>query len=186
MSRGNSRSFLVATVGLCLFAAMSLAESAVDLNELDAYIEKARSDWKVPGLAVAIVKDGEVVFAKGYGVREVGKSEPVDDRTLFAIASNTKAFTAAALAKLVDEGKLHWTDRVIDHLPYFELSLALRHQRDESARPLVPPKRPGHVQRGSRVVRHELQPGRGDPPGPIPRSRSRASESATATRISCS
>ena len=122
MSRGSSRSFLVATVGLCLFAAMSLAESAVDLDELDAYIEKARSDWEVPGLAVAIVKDGEVVFSRGYGVREVGKSEPVDDRTLFAIASNTKAFTAAALAKLVDEGKLRWTDRVIDHLPYFELS----------------------------------------------------------------
>jgi CubicO group peptidase (beta-lactamase class C family) len=72
-------------------------------------------------MAIAIVKDGKVVLAKGYGVREMGKPEPVDEHTLFAIASNTKAFTATAVAMLVDEKKLSWDDRVVDHLPYFQL-----------------------------------------------------------------
>lgn len=92
-----------------------------DLDALDRYIAQARADWDVPGLAVAVVKDGEVVLARGYGVREIGESTPVDEHTLFAIASNTKAFTAAALAMLVDEGRLSWDDRVRDHLPWFEL-----------------------------------------------------------------
>ncbi len=92
-----------------------------DLKTLDAYIAKARDDWQVPGMAIAIVKDDRLVFAKGYGVCEVGKPEKVDENTLFAIASNTKAFTAAALAILVDEQKLSWDDRVQSYLPYFEL-----------------------------------------------------------------
>jgi CubicO group peptidase (beta-lactamase class C family) len=77
--------------------------------------------FSVPGLAVGIVKDGKLVFAKGYGVRELGKPAKVDPDTLFAIGSNTKAFTTAALAMLVEEGKLGWDDRVIDHLPDFRL-----------------------------------------------------------------
>ncbi|MFB3906068.1 MAG: serine hydrolase [Acidobacteriota bacterium] len=93
----------------------------VDLEKLDAYFARARDDWKVPGMAIAIVKDDRVVFAKGYGVRELGKPAKVDENTLFAIASNTKAFTAAALAVLVDEQKISWDDRVQTHLPYFEL-----------------------------------------------------------------
>jgi len=96
-----------------------LAEA--DLTKLDAYIVKARDDWQVPGVAVAIVKADRVVFAKGYGVCELGKPDKVDENTLFAIASNTKAFTAAALAVLVDEQKLSWDDRVQSWLPYFEL-----------------------------------------------------------------
>ena len=92
-----------------------------DLAKLDAYLAKARDDWQVPGMAIAIVKDDRVVFAKGYGVRELGKPDKVDENTLFAIASNTKAFTAAALAILVDERKLSWDDRVQAYLPYFEL-----------------------------------------------------------------
>lgn len=88
---------------------------------LDRYIEEARRDWEVPGIAVAIVKDGKIVLSKGYGVKKAGTSEPVDERTLFAIASNTKAFTASALAILVDEKKLHWDDPVRKHLPDFEL-----------------------------------------------------------------
>ena len=79
------------------------------------------ADWKVPGLAVALVKDGRVVFAKAYGVRELGRPEPATTRTLFAIGSTTKAMTAAALAMLVDEGKLGWDDPVIRHLPGFAL-----------------------------------------------------------------
>jgi len=96
-------------------------QGSVDLERLDAYFAEARVDWQVPGFSIAIVKDDQVVFAKGYGVRELGKNEPVDEHTLFAIASNSKAFTSAALARLVDEGKITWTDRVIDHIPYFKL-----------------------------------------------------------------
>jgi len=97
------------------------AAEAQDLRALDALIAETQRDWPVPGLAVAIVKDGETVLAKGYGVREAGHPEPVDENTLFAIASNTKAFTAAALAILVEEGKLTWDDPVRDYLPYFQL-----------------------------------------------------------------
>jgi CubicO group peptidase (beta-lactamase class C family) len=117
----NMGKFFLSAILWCLVTTSSSAQSSVAFAELDAYIETARSEWQVPGLAVAIVKGGEVVFIKGYGVREVGKGELVDDRTLFAIASNTKAFTSAALAILVDEGKLQWGDLVIDHLPYFGL-----------------------------------------------------------------
>ena len=91
------------------------------LQEIDEYAAKAGKDWHVPGFAVAIVKDDVVVFAKGYGVRELNKPDQVDKDTLFAIASNTKAFTAAALAILVDEGKLKWDDKVTKFLPWFQL-----------------------------------------------------------------
>ncbi|HEX6730190.1 MAG TPA: serine hydrolase [Pyrinomonadaceae bacterium] len=91
------------------------------LKEIDDYAAKTGLDWKVPGFAVAIVKDDKIVFAKGYGVRELNKPSAVDADTLFAIASNSKAFTAAAMAILVDEGKLKWDDRVTKYLPWFEL-----------------------------------------------------------------
>ncbi len=97
------------------------AAQDVDLAALDRYIADAGRDWQVPGFAVAIVKDDSVVLATGYGVRELGKTDPVDEHTLFAIASNTKAFTAAALAKLVDERRIAWDDHVTDYLPYFQL-----------------------------------------------------------------
>jgi CubicO group peptidase (beta-lactamase class C family) len=94
----------------------------VKLATIDAYAEKARKDWKVPGMAVAIVKDGKVVFAKGYGLRKLGEKEPVDEDTLFAVASNSKAFTTAALAILIDEGKIDgWDDKVSRYLPDFQL-----------------------------------------------------------------
>jgi CubicO group peptidase (beta-lactamase class C family) len=108
-----------------LLVLFSLSLSAQDLDaklkEIDEYAAKAGQDWKVPGFAIAIVKDDKVVFAKGYGVRELGKSEAVDKDTLFAIASNSKAFTSAALATLVDEGKLKWNDPVTKYLPWFQL-----------------------------------------------------------------
>jgi CubicO group peptidase (beta-lactamase class C family) len=90
--------------------------------KLDEVAERTRRTFEVPGLAVAIVKDGQAVFAKGYGVRRLGEDAPVTKDTLFGIASNTKAFTAAALAILVDEGKLAWDDRVVDHLPHFQMA----------------------------------------------------------------
>ncbi|RHW75851.1 serine hydrolase [Colwellia sp. RSH04] len=84
-------------------------------------IEKAMDVFQVPGVAVAIVKDDEVVFSKGFGVIEHGKSASVNTNTLFGIASNTKAMTAALLAQLVDEGKLTWKTKVIDIIPEFQM-----------------------------------------------------------------
>ena len=78
-------------------------------------------DWGVPGLAIAVIKDDRIVLAKGFGVRELGKPEPVDERTLFAIGSSSKAFTAAAIAMLVDEKKLKWDDPATQYLPGFQL-----------------------------------------------------------------
>ena len=89
--------------------------------DIDRLVERVQKTFAVPGMSVAIVKDGEVVFAKGYGVRANGKPEPVDADTLFGIGSNTKAFTTAALSMLVDQGKLHWDDKVIDLVPGFRL-----------------------------------------------------------------
>ncbi|MEM7298715.1 MAG: serine hydrolase domain-containing protein, partial [Bacteroidota bacterium] len=93
----------------------------VDVKSIDKYIEKARKDWNVPGMSVAIVKDGKVVLSQGYGVKELGKKEKVDENTQFAIASNTKAFVASSLARLVSERKISWDDKVQDYLPYFSV-----------------------------------------------------------------
>jgi len=93
----------------------------VDLAAFDAYVARAARDWQVPGLAIAIVKDDSLVFAKGYGVEELGKPTPATEHTRFAVGSTTKAMTTAALAMLVDEGKLKWDDHVIDILPDFRL-----------------------------------------------------------------
>ncbi len=91
------------------------------IAEFDQYVSTAQREWQVPGLAVAVVKDDRLVLSKGYGLRRVGSPEIVDEKTLFAIASNSKAFTAAALAILVDEGKLQWDDHVSKYLPWFRL-----------------------------------------------------------------
>jgi CubicO group peptidase (beta-lactamase class C family) len=91
------------------------------LKGLDAYIGKGLTDWEIPGLAIAVVKGDEVVFLKGYGVREAGKAEKVDGQTLFGIGSATKSFTAAAVGLLVDEKKMAWDDPVTKHLPDFQL-----------------------------------------------------------------
>lgn len=99
------------------------AQTAVaNLDDFDAYVESVRKQFDVPGIAVAIVQDGEIVLERGYGVRKLGENAPVDANTLFAIASNTKAFTAASLSILADEKKLSLDDRVIDHLPWFQMS----------------------------------------------------------------
>lgn len=92
------------------------------LANLDSYISQVMQTFRVPGIGLAIVKDGKVVVAKGYGVREIGATTPVDRQTLFGIASNTKAFTATALALLVEEGKIRWDAQVHEYLPGFLLS----------------------------------------------------------------
>ncbi|QCR25155.1 serine hydrolase [Pontibacter sp. SGAir0037] len=96
-------------------------KTKTDLAKLDAYYQKALKDWNVPGMAIAIVKDDSVIFAKGYGVRDLKKGGQVDANTVFGIASNTKAYTAAALGILVDEGKISWNDPVTKYLPYLQL-----------------------------------------------------------------
>ena len=98
------------------------ASAQIDVAALDATIEAAVRDWEAPGLAVAVIKDGELVLAKGYGVRRKGRPEPVDEHTLFAIGSTTKAMTAAAIGMLVDEGKLGWDDPVTRYLPEFRVA----------------------------------------------------------------
>src|SRR5580704_4793636 len=106
---------------LALFLALPLFSQPAALGDLDDYIQRAMRTFDVPGVAVAIVKDGQLVLAKGYGVRKLGESASVDARTLFGIGSNTKAFTTASLGILVDEGKLTWDDRVVDRLPGFQM-----------------------------------------------------------------
>jgi CubicO group peptidase (beta-lactamase class C family) len=97
------------------------AAAAAPVFNLDADVERALKTFDIPGVAIAIVKDGKVLAAKGYGVRQRGASTPVDGKTQFEIASNSKAFTSAALAMLVDEGKISWDDPVTKHLPGFQM-----------------------------------------------------------------
>jgi CubicO group peptidase (beta-lactamase class C family) len=87
----------------------------------DAYLNAALATWKVPGVGIAIIRNDSIVYARGYGVREIGKPDPVNERTIFAIGSSSKAFTAATLAMLVDEGKIRWDDAATKHLPNLQL-----------------------------------------------------------------
>lgn len=103
------------------FLTVSPAFGQPDIQAIDAYLSESQKAWEIPGMAVAIVKDGEVILAKGYGVKSLNTNEAVNENTLFAIASNTKAFISSAIATLVERGKLKWDDRVTDYLPYFEL-----------------------------------------------------------------
>lgn len=112
---------LVRTLLVLFFlTTFALAQDA-PLQGFDEYANQALKAWEVPGVAIAIVKDDKVVFAKGYGVRELGKTTPVNERTMFAIGSASKAFTAAAIALLVDDGKVKWDDSVTKHLPFFQV-----------------------------------------------------------------
>jgi CubicO group peptidase (beta-lactamase class C family) len=112
---------LIAIAFAFSFVRGAAAETPEPIAELDAVASQGVADWEVPGLAVAVVQNGEVIFAKGYGVLELGKEDAADESTLFAIGSTTKAMTAAAVGILVDEGKLGWDDPVTKHLPWFQL-----------------------------------------------------------------
>ena len=111
---------VVATLGLAL-AQPSFAQRSPDFQAFDRYVEKAAADWHAVGLSIAVVKGDSVVFAKGYGAIELGKPGRVNEHTRFAIGSTTKAMTSAALAMLVDEGKLRFDDKVIDYIPELRL-----------------------------------------------------------------
>lgn len=103
------------------FIIVSTSLGQITSGEVDALVEEAITKFNVAGVAVGIVKDGEIVHARGYGVKSVDTNEKVDEHTSFAIASNSKAFTTTALSLLVEEGKLSWQDQVIDHIPEFKM-----------------------------------------------------------------
>jgi CubicO group peptidase (beta-lactamase class C family) len=120
---------LIGAAALALLAAVPLAGAAQAMAaaalppppDLDRYVARAMRAFGAPGLSLAIVQDGKTVIAKGYGVRSIATRAPVTADTAFPIGSETKAFTSAALAILVDEGKLKWSDRVVDKLPGFRM-----------------------------------------------------------------
>ena len=116
------RIFVALAILACGPTLAATARSPISPTDIDRLVTRSMSAFEVPGIAVGIVKDGKLVFAKGYGVRELGQPAAVDPDTQFAIGSNTKAFTTAALAILVDAGKLRWDDKVIDYLPDFRMT----------------------------------------------------------------
>src|SRR5476651_44461 len=112
-------------IAFILFAGLAQAQQA-DRSDflrdsLDIYMNRALTNWRIPGVAVCVVKDGKVVLMKTYGVKELGLPAKVDENTLFMIGSNTKAFTATALAMLQEKHKLSLDDKVTKYLPDFKL-----------------------------------------------------------------
>ena len=107
---------------VCLLIHVALLPAAgLSARQIDALVRRSMQTFNVPGIAVGIVKDGRLQFARGYGKRSLRSGRPVDAQTLFGIASNSKAFTSAALAMLADRGKLDWDDKVIDYIPEFRM-----------------------------------------------------------------
>lgn len=117
-----SKKLATVFIALCFFGTLVAQKPPkVNLKKLDLYYTKMVKDWDVPSATIGIVKDGKLVFTGSYGVKEIGKKEKPNKNTLYAIASNSKAFTSAILGMLVEEGKLKWNDKVKDYLPYFAL-----------------------------------------------------------------
>lgn len=112
---------IVRALALLLLAPALLAQS-IDTAAVDRLARETMTQWKVPGLAIAVVQNDKVVYAKGFGTRELGGSATVTPDTLFQIGSTTKAFTTTALAMLVDEKKVDWDDPIRKHVEYFHLS----------------------------------------------------------------
>ena len=117
------RQFRRAALALLLAGAPAVVAPALAAPpaDLDAFVAQSMKLFGPPGMTVAVVEDGKPVVTKGYGVRSIETNAPVDEHTAFPIGSETKAFTAAALAILVDQGKLKWSDRVVDRLPGFQM-----------------------------------------------------------------
>ena len=110
---------------LLILSILSISNKAcaqpLTTKQIDSLTLKAMKVFNVPGMSIAIVKDGKAAYIKGYGVSSIATRQPVDENTLFGIASNSKAFTTAALGVLVNEGKLKWDDKVIDYIPEFQI-----------------------------------------------------------------
>jgi len=111
---------LVLTV-FYLFTVSYAQQPSFISDSLDGYVQQGMKDWSIPGLAIAIVKDGKIVLMKGYGVRDVKTKEPVDENTLFMIASNSKLFTATALAQLEYDKKLSLDDKITKYFPNYRV-----------------------------------------------------------------
>ena len=104
-----------------LFSRSFVTSQVITSAQIDSLVARTLKTFDVPGVAVGVIKDGQLIHAKGYGVRSLNSNLPVDEHTLFGIASNTKAFTAAALGMLADEGKLTYDDKVTDYIPEFKM-----------------------------------------------------------------
>jgi len=119
----KSSSFLkhLIPVLIIIFGFLPAKAQIITSTEIDTLVQRTLKTFDVPGIAVAVVKDGKVIHSKGYGVRSLKTMLKVDENTLFGIASNSKAFTTAALGILVDEKKLKWDDKVSDYIPEFRL-----------------------------------------------------------------
>jgi CubicO group peptidase (beta-lactamase class C family) len=113
------QTFLLLTI--LSFFQVSIAQYESQIKYLDEYYQKAVQDFALPSMSVALVKDGKVILMKSYGVLKNGEKKKADENSIYGIASLSKAFTTACLGMLVDEGKLKWDDKVVDHLPYFQL-----------------------------------------------------------------
>ena len=120
-TRARVRVGAIAAAAVLAMPSLVWAQQKPDLAAFDKYVANAAREWHIPGMAISVVKGDSLVFAKGYGVIEMGKPAPATEHTRFAIGSTTKAMTVASLAMLVDEGKLKWDDRVIDYFPDFQL-----------------------------------------------------------------
>jgi len=117
----NNTRLIIALLVVFAGATIKTTFAQITSTEVDHLVEKAMAKFNVAGVAVAIVKDGKIIHEKGYGVKSVDTKQKVDENTNFAIASNSKAFTTAALALLVEEGKLSWNDKVIKYIPEFRM-----------------------------------------------------------------
>ena len=121
-SVGAFRRVRLAMVFACMAFAMPMAQaSPPDAKALDREVDAAMARYRLPGLAVGVIQDGRIVYRGTRGELEIGQGQPADSATLFKIASNSKAMTAALLGRLVDQGKLRWDDPVTRHLPDFRM-----------------------------------------------------------------
>jgi CubicO group peptidase (beta-lactamase class C family) len=114
--------------GIAAFVAFA-ADVKPGLDGIDAFAEQALKDWKCAGFAIAVVQDGKVIFAKGYGLRDVKHNQPVTTKTIFAIGSSTKSFTVTSLGVLADQGKIDWDKPVREYLPEFKMMDAFASER---------------------------------------------------------
>lgn len=121
MKMNNTSKSLCYILTFLLVFSLNIMGQGKELAGIDEYVNNVCKKFEVPGIAVAVVKDGKVVLTKGYGVKKLNGSDPVDENTLFGIASNSKAFTATALAMLVEEGKIKWDTPVKEYLPWFQM-----------------------------------------------------------------
>ena len=113
--------FSVGIIAILLTISFSASSQVINSAQIDSLVSLTLKTFDVPGIAVGVIKDGKLIHAKGYGVRSLRTMQKVDEQTLFGIASNSKAFTAAALGMLIDEGKLKWDDKVTDYIPEFKM-----------------------------------------------------------------